>query len=66
VKDVFTVGTLYLVLLCAFTSGIIFIIGTEKFSQSLNMTYTSLNVEVKAYDPIEVYSGMDYQNIYKL
>lgn len=64
VVDVFTIGCLYLVLLCAFASGIIFIIGTEKFSQSLNMTYASLGKDAADFDPIQMYSGTDYKVLF--
>ena len=49
-----TISSLYLILLCAFASGIIFILGTEKITESIN--FKPLNSSTPT--PIQLYSGM--------
>ncbi|XP_023321005.1 short transient receptor potential channel 5 [Eurytemora carolleeae] len=52
VTDVLTISSMYLILLCAFASGIIFIIGTEKITESID--FKPLNSSAPT--PLQLYS----------
>ena len=53
-----TISSMYLILLCAFASGIIFITGTEKINESIN--FAPLNTSAPT--PLQIYSG--YSRVY--
>ncbi len=36
VTDVLTIGSMYLILICAFASGIIFVLGTEEMTSNIS------------------------------